>query len=201
LTAAILRKSLLDHPPERLHLDVCVQSLYGTYLIDFREGSELLISGTQPYIPLATGFAHHQMRIAGHLKLYALGGILLLAIPACCLLALRSFLKSGRQRAAISILHQIQQSQTQFKIQQGRYGTLIELSKAGLLEGGLAHNANSHFKYWVSDLTSSTVCVHADRMSPQAANCDFNLCEDGSLYSRCSKEPGSVPRGQRIGAH
>jgi hypothetical protein len=135
------------------------------------------------------------MRITGPFKLGALIGILLLLVLACVPFFLQRIRKFERQRAAVRFLYHIHQSQARFKIHQGRYGTLIELSEAGLLEAGLELNNTSTYKYWVSDLSPSTVCVHADRMAPQAGNCDFILCEDGVLDSRCSKEPGSVPRG------
>jgi hypothetical protein len=136
------------------------------------------------------------MRIAGCLKLLALIGMPLLAVLVCGPFFLQIFLKSERQKGAIANLYRTQQIQGQFKLHRGRYGSLIELADAGLLEGGFASDATSNYKYWVSDISPSTVCTHADRIRPQAGNCDFALCEDGVLHSRCSKEPGSVSRGR-----
>jgi hypothetical protein len=133
-----------------------------------------------------------------NLKLYTLGGITLSVIVVGCGSFLQGVLRVGRQKAAISQLYKIREAQEQTKTSHGRYGTLVELAEAGLLDAGIAWGSNSYFRYWVSDLTPTTFCAHADRQSAQAGNCDFNLCEDAVLSSRCDKKLGSVPRVQDI---
>lgn len=130
------------------------------------------------------------------LKLSTLLILAFLLLFACSHFLVQRHFRFEREKVASDTLYEIHQAQAQFKTTQGRYGTLVELAEAGLVKAGLAWSANSYWRYWVSDLTSTTFRVHADRKSTQASNCDFNLSEDGVLYSRCSKDIGSVPPGQ-----
>lgn len=132
------------------------------------------------------------------LKLFAMRLSAFLVLVACSFFLIERHLKFEREEVAINHLHRIHQAQMQFKTKQGRYGTLAELAEARLVEAGPAYNATSYFRYWVSDLTPTTFCAHADRKGPKAGYCDFNLSEDGVLYSRCSDNIGPVPRGQGL---
>jgi hypothetical protein len=132
------------------------------------------------------------------LKLFAMRLSALLVLVACSFFLIERHLKFGREKAAIIGLHEIHQAETQFKTKHGRYGTLVELAEAGLVKAGLAWSANSYWRYQVSDLTATTFCAHAHRASLNAAYCDFSLCEDGVLNSRCSDNIGPVPRGQGL---
>ncbi len=136
------------------------------------------------------------MKISRSLKitLSVLLALIMLAVSALAML--QHNLKRGREEAAINTLHQIHSAQVQFKITHGRYATLNELEEAELVPH--LSFPSSHYRYWISDLTPTTFCAHADRVATNVSYHDFNISEDGILYSQRSKIPDGVPRGQGV---
>lgn len=120
-------------------------------------------------------------------------------LAAIALPALQKGLKEGRQTAAINQLRTIHQQQAQFNEMKGRFGTLDELVNAGLLDRELLGSKPiSGYRYTDSDVSENTYCVHADRISDNAAAMDFVLCEDGIIRYVESKTKGIVKRGEGI---
>lgn len=94
-------------------------------------------------------------------------------------------------------LYRIYDGEENFKVIRGRYGTLKELAEANLIDPSFAGDQNEFkYRYWISDLSPSTFCLHADRKSLIPSNKDFNMSEDGITRFIRSWNLGSVQRGQ-----
>src|SRR5438105_1775109 len=75
---------------------------------------------------------------------------------------LQSRLRAEWEIIAARNLEKIHAAQEQFKSLKGRYGMMKELAEAGLLEPHLAGDQTAlKFSYWISDLSSTTFCIHA----------------------------------------
>lgn len=110
---------------------------------------------------------------------------------------LLSYLKTGRETAAISSLKTIHNSQSQFQAVRGRFGTLKELADNDLLEKSYASGQPINgYMYTDSDVSADTYCVHADRVSDSTANRDFNITDRGIVSYIESKTKGTVARGE-----
>jgi prepilin-type N-terminal cleavage/methylation domain-containing protein len=112
---------------------------------------------------------------------------------------LLSYLKTGRETAAISTLKNIHNSESQFQAVRGRFGTLKELADNDLLEKSYASGQPINgYLYTDSDISPDTYCVHADRVSDSTANRDFNISERGIVSYVESKTKGTVARGEGV---
>lgn len=106
------------------------------------------------------------------------------------------FLKSGRDSLANINLEAIREAQEQYRSANGRYGTLEELTALKLIHLPSDADRKSNHNYWVSDLSPTTFCAHADRRDEDKSYRDFNMSEDGVLHWVESEIKGSVPRGK-----
>ena len=103
-------------------------------------------------------------------------------------------LKRGRETAAINSLRRIHAGQAQYKAMNGKFGTLQELSQAGLIEADYANGrAISGYVYSSSEADADKYCVQATRQSATTAHKDFNVSEDGIIRQVESREPSPVP--------
>jgi type II secretory pathway pseudopilin PulG len=104
---------------------------------------------------------------------------------------------TNRESAAIQALRTIHNSQALFQATKRRFGTLKELSEAGLLDANYANGTLvSGYIYTSSEVTQDSYCVQATRQSPSTASRDFNVIEDGAIRYVKSKTPSPIPHGQ-----
>lgn len=117
-----------------------------------------------------------------------------LAFTAVGIPILNRFSKVTHDHLAACNLLNVGSAQEQYQLSTGRYGTLDELAKAGLLESHLAGDRQTLlYHYWISDLSPTTFCAHADRKDPGSGNTDFSISENGALHGKRSETIGSVP--------
>lgn len=119
-------------------------------------------------------------------------------LAAVALPRLRENLKIGRETATIESLRSIHQSQAQFNgLRGGRFGSLKELSDAGLLEANYASgNPVNGYIYTSTEANADKYCVQATRQSSSTAFKDFNVIEDGTIRSVESENPSPLPHGE-----
>jgi len=124
---------------------------------------------------------------------------LILAIPAADFInsSLQHYLKSGRETAAIQSLRRIHESQAQYNVTKGRFGTLKELVEDDLLDKSYTSGKPiSGYIYTDSEVSADTYCVHADREKNEIGERDFNITETGVVHYIKSDTKGTIPRGQ-----
>jgi len=110
---------------------------------------------------------------------------------------LLSYLRKGRETAAISSLKTVHQAQTQYQSNRGRFGALKELAAEGILDKQYASGQPINgYIYTDSDVTPDTYTVHADRQNDGTATRDFNITEEGVVFYKESKTKGTVARGE-----
>src|SRR5262245_2568900 len=104
---------------------------------------------------------------------------------------------TNRESAAIQTLRTIQNCQAQFQAIKQRFGTLKELSEAGLIDANYANGSPvSGYIYTSTDVTQDSYCVQATRQAPSTASRDFNVIEDGMVRFVESKTPSPIPHGK-----
>jgi type II secretory pathway pseudopilin PulG len=114
--------------------------------------------------------------------------------------------QTNRESAAIQTLRTIHNSQAQFQATKQKFGTLKELSEAGLIDPNYANGSPvSGYIYTSTEVTEDRYCVQATRQSPSTASRDFNVIEDGAIRYVKSKTPSPIPHGEgaplaRVGA-
>ncbi|MEP7338242.1 MAG: DUF4190 domain-containing protein [Acidobacteriota bacterium] len=115
-------------------------------------------------------------------------------LAAIALPKLQDNLKLGRETATINSLSRIHASQAQYSALNGKFGTLQELSQAGLIDAVYANGtAISGYVYSSSEADAGKYCVQATRQGGTAAYKDFNVIEDGTIRYIESKTPNPVP--------
>jgi len=106
--------------------------------------------------------------------------------------------QTGRESAAIQALIIINNSQAQHQAIKQRFGTLKELSEAGLLDSNYVNGAPVSGYIYTSapEVTRDKYCVQATRQTPSYASRDFNVIEDGIIRFVESKTPSPVACGE-----
>ncbi|MBO0722472.1 MAG: prepilin-type N-terminal cleavage/methylation domain-containing protein [Blastocatellia bacterium] len=119
-------------------------------------------------------------------------------LAAVALPRLRENLKIGRETAVIESLRSIHQAQAQFNgLKGGRFGTLKELSEAGLLDANYASgNPVNGYIYTSTEASADKYCVQATRQSSATAFKDFNVIEDGTIRYVEAENPSPIPHGE-----
>ena len=111
---------------------------------------------------------------------------------------LQTFLKQGRETAAMSSLQEIHRAEASFYSRKGKFTTLNDLVTEELLNKNYGEGkVISGYTYTSADVTTNTFTIHADRDSDGSGNRDFNVTEKGDVYYIENKTAkGTVPRGQ-----
>ena len=123
---------------------------------------------------------------------FVLGILAAIALPR-----LTEDFKFGRERAAVKALVTIHQNQAHYKATKERFATLRELEAAGLIDAVYVNGQSVNgYTYVESEVSGTTYCVHAERVSESTAHRDFVICEDGRLRYVESKKKGVVKRGE-----
>jgi type II secretory pathway pseudopilin PulG len=105
--------------------------------------------------------------------------------------------QANRESAAIQTLRIIHNSQAQFQAIKQKFGTLKELSEAGLIDPNYANGSPvSGYIYTSAEVTEDRYCVQATRQSTSTASRDFNVIEDGAIRYVESKTPSPIPHGE-----
>jgi type II secretory pathway pseudopilin PulG len=105
--------------------------------------------------------------------------------------------QTNRESAAIQTLRTIHNSQAQFQATKQKFGTLKELSEAGLIDANYANGSPvSGYIYTSTEVTEDSYCVQATRQAPSTASRDFNMIEDGAIRYVESKTPSPIPHGE-----
>ncbi len=118
-------------------------------------------------------------------------------LAAVALPKLQANLKLGRETAAISSLRTIHNAQAQYNAMKGKFGSLKELGDAGLVGANFAGgNPVSQYRYTSTDAEADKYCIQATRISPGAADRDFNVIEDGTIRALESKTVNALPHGE-----
>jgi type II secretory pathway pseudopilin PulG len=141
----------------------------------------------------------------------AIGGIitsavaLLLIIPILGIMAslavpqiLRQ-LETDRESAAIRTLITIHNSQVMFQATKQKFGTLKELSEAGLIDLNYANGSPVSgyiYTFTIGEATEDKYCVQATRQSGSSASRDFNIDQDGYVRYVESKTPSPLVCGE-----
>lgn len=120
-------------------------------------------------------------------------------LAAVALPKLQANLKLGRETAAVSSLRTIHSAQAQFNAMKGRFGSLKELADAGLVGANFASgNPVSQYRYTSTDAEADKYCIQATRISPGAADHDYNVIEDGTIRALESKTVNALPHGEGV---
>jgi len=106
--------------------------------------------------------------------------------------------QTNRESAAIQTLRTIHNSQALFQATKRRFGSLKELSEAGLIDENYAGGSPVSGYIYTSapEVTQDKYCIQATRQSPSTASRDFNVIEDGAIRSVESKTPSPIPHGE-----
>jgi hypothetical protein len=94
-------------------------------------------------------------------------------------------------------LRTIHSNQAHYSALKGKFGSLKELSEAGLVDANYGNGAAvSGYIYNSTEATADQYCVQATRQSPSTAYKDFNVIEDGTIRYLESKTPNPLPHGE-----
>jgi len=120
-------------------------------------------------------------------------------LAAVALPKLQENLKLGRENAAIQTLRTIHNAEAQYNAMKGKFGTLKELSDAGLLGANFSSGQPvSQYKYTSTIAETDKYCVQATREGAGSAYRDFNVIEDGTIRANTSKTVAPLPHGEGI---
>lgn len=120
-------------------------------------------------------------------------------LAAVALPKLQANLKLGRETAAISSLRTIHTAQAQYNAMKGKFGTLKELEGAGLVGANFASGQPvSQYRYTSTEAEADKYCIQATRISPGAADHDYNVIEDGTIRALESKTVNALPHGEGV---
>ncbi len=133
----------------------------------------------------------HQIFISGLVTAFSFFSIVLI-LPKVLNIS-----RQGKETAAIEALQTIHRNEAIFYPTKKRFANLDELVEAGLLGKNYRKNqVVSGYRFSISDLTSQTFCVHADRAKKSSGDRDFNISEDGEVRAIVSEIIGTVRRGE-----
>jgi hypothetical protein len=105
--------------------------------------------------------------------------------------------KRKREMATLNELRSIHNGQMRFKAKNHRFGTIEELADAALIDRLIvAKNSIGGYVYSPSEVSETTFCVQAVRVSAMEGKHDFAICEDGIIRSVESNTPRKVKRGE-----
>ena len=120
-------------------------------------------------------------------------------LAAVALPKLQENLKLGRETAAIESLRSIHTSEAQFNAMRGKFGTLKELTEAGLLGANFSSGSPvSQYKYTTTVAEGDKYCVQATREGAGSAYRDFNVIEDGTIRANSAKTVAPLPHGEGV---
>lgn len=106
-------------------------------------------------------------------------------------------LETGRETAAIQTLRTVHNNQAQFSAMKGKFGSMKDLSEAGLIDSNFAGTgAVSGYVYSSTEATPDQYCVQATRQGATTASRDFNVIEDGTIRYAETKTPSPIPHGE-----
>ena len=106
-------------------------------------------------------------------------------------------IRLGRETATLESLRTIHNNQAHYSALKGKFGSLKELSDAGLVDANYGSGtAVSGYVYQSTEATPDQYCVQATRQSPSTAYKDFNIIEDGTIRFVESKSPSPIPHGE-----
>lgn len=112
---------------------------------------------------------------------------------------LLTFLKQGRENAAIQTLQQIHKNQASYFSTKQKFTNLNDLVTANLLGKNYGEGMTvSGYTYTTTDLNKNSFTVHADRADNSSGDRDFSISEDGDIRQIYAVEKGTVPRGQGV---
>ncbi len=112
---------------------------------------------------------------------------------------LLTFLKQGRETAAIQTLQEIHKNQAAYFSTKQKFTNLNDLAEAGFLGRNYGEGKTvSGYTYTSSDLTRNSFTVHADRAEDGSGDKDFNITEAGEVHQIIAVAKGTVPRGQGV---
>ncbi len=108
-------------------------------------------------------------------------------------------LKIGRETATIESLRTIHTSQAHFHALKGKFGSLKELTEAGLIDKNYSGGtAVSGYVYSSTEATPDKYCIQATRQSSGTASRDFNVIEDGTIRYIESNTPSAIPHSEGV---
>jgi prepilin-type N-terminal cleavage/methylation domain-containing protein len=106
-------------------------------------------------------------------------------------------IKLGRETATIESLRTVHTNQAQYSALKNRFGSLKELSEAGLIDANYSSGSPvSGYVYNSTEATPDKYCVQATRSSAGTAYKDFNVIEDGTIRYVESSAPSAIPHGE-----
>jgi type IV pilus assembly protein PilA len=106
-------------------------------------------------------------------------------------------IKLGRETATIESLRTVHTNQAQYSALKNRFGSLKELSEAGLIDSNYSSGSPvSGYVYNSTEATPDKYCVQATRSSAGTAYKDFNVIEDGTIRYVESSAPSAIPHGE-----
>ncbi len=103
----------------------------------------------------------------------------------------------GRESAAVQTLRTVHNAEAQFSAIKGKFGTLKDLTEAGLIDANYASGqAVNGYVYSSLEATPDKYCVQATRQAASTASRDFNVIEDGTIRYIESKSPNPIPHNE-----
>jgi prepilin-type N-terminal cleavage/methylation domain-containing protein len=112
---------------------------------------------------------------------------------------LLTFLKQGRESAAVQSLQQIHKYEASIFSTKQKFTNLNDLVEANLLGKNYGEGKTiSGYTYTTTDLTKNSFTIHADRADNSSGDKDFSVSEDGDVRMIIAVEKGTVPRGQGV---
>ena len=127
-------------------------------------------------------------------SIFSLVGLLLAAVA---IPKLQTFLKQGRETAAVASIQEIHRAEASYYSRKGKYTNLNDLVTEDSLNKNYAEGKTiTGYVYTTSDVSANTFTIHADRASDGDGFSDFNITEKGDVYKIENKTKGTVARGQ-----
>jgi type II secretory pathway pseudopilin PulG len=106
-------------------------------------------------------------------------------------------IKLGRETATMESLRTIHTNQAQYHALKNQFGSLKDLSEAGLIDANYSSGSPvSGYAYNSTEATPDKYCVQATRSTAGTAYKDFNVTEDGTIRYVESSAPSAIPHGE-----